>query len=75
MGAAVVHRHLEACQPAAHRWDVLKLEPPLTITAGEIDDLVDTLVTVLDEYRDVPRFVADVTRRLGRQFLAGWAFP
>ena len=63
------------CQPAAHRWDVLKLEPPLTITAGEIDDLVDTLVTVLDEHRDVPRFVADVTRRLGRQFLAGWAFP
>ena len=63
------------CQPGAHRWDVLKLEPPLTITAGEVAELVDTLAAVLDDYRDGLRFVADVTRRLGRQFLAGWAFP
>jgi putrescine aminotransferase len=63
------------CQPAAHRWDVLKLEPPLTIAPGEVARLVDTLVEVLEAYRDVSRFVADITRRLGRQFLAGWAFP
>jgi len=63
------------CQPAAHRWDVLKLEPPLTISAGEIAGLVDALGSALDDYRDVARFVAAATRRLGRQFLAGWAFP
>jgi putrescine aminotransferase len=63
------------CQPAAHRWDVLKLEPPLTIGDGEIKQLVETLGEVLEAHRDVARFVADITRRLGRQYLAGWAFP
>ena len=63
------------CQPAALRWDVLKLEPPLTIKALEIDHIVDQVVDVLDHYRELAPLLSDVAERLGRQFLAGWKFP
>lgn len=62
------------CQPASHKWNALKLTPPLTLQAREADLLVDTVGSVLDEYRGVVPLVKDVTERLGRQFLAGWAF-
>ena len=62
------------CQPASHKWNALKLIPPLTLQAAEAELLVDAVVTVLDEYRGVTPLVKDVTERLGRQFLAGWAF-
>ncbi len=63
------------CQPAALRWDVLKLEPPLTITAEQIARVVEILGEVLDDYRDLGSLLADVTARLGRQALEGFGFP
>ncbi|MGE0489185.1 MAG: aspartate aminotransferase family protein [Vulcanimicrobiota bacterium] len=63
------------CQPAALRWDVLKLEPPLTIRAEEVERLVDEVVEVLSAYRQLAPLLRDVGKRLGRQFLAGWKFP
>lgn len=63
------------CQPAALRWDVLKLEPPLTVTKDEVDRLAGDVIAVLTGYRELPPLLADVTRRLGKQFLAGWKFP
>jgi acetylornithine/succinyldiaminopimelate/putrescine aminotransferase len=63
------------CQPAALRWDVLKLEPPLIITAAEVDGLVKDVVEVLSDYRELAPLLADVSQRLGKQFLAGWKFP
>lgn len=63
------------CQPAALRWDVLKLEPPLTVTREEADRLVAEVIGVMTGYRELPPLLSDVTRRLGKQFLAGWKFP
>ncbi|MCA9793216.1 MAG: aspartate aminotransferase family protein [Candidatus Eremiobacteraeota bacterium] len=63
------------CQPAALRWDVLKLEPPLTISPEEVERLVDEVVGVLSAYRELTPLLRDVGKRLGRQFLAGWKFP
>jgi putrescine aminotransferase len=54
------------CQPAALRWDVLMIEPPLTIREAEIARFVDTVAAIFDEYRDLPRLLADVAKRLAR---------
>ena len=62
------------CQPATQRWNVLKLTPPLTISAQEITTVVDTVVTVIDGYHSVAELLGDVTGRLGKQFLSGGAF-
>lgn len=62
------------CQPAAHRWNVLKLEPPLTVTSAHVDHLVDVVGEVLDAARDVAKLVRDITARVGRQALNRWAF-
>lgn len=63
------------CQPAALRWDVLKLEPPLTVSAEEIDQIATGVVEVLEQYRELTPLLADVAKRLGQQFLSGWSFP
>ncbi len=62
------------CQPTTHRPDVLRLEPPLTIQASEIDGLIESLCEVLAPYRSLPPLVADIARRLGMQALRGWSF-
>jgi putrescine aminotransferase len=62
------------CQPATHRWNVLKLMPPLTLSREHTQTLVDAVVGVLGEYRGVSRLMRDMSERLGRQFLAGWSF-
>jgi putrescine aminotransferase len=54
------------CQPAALRWDVLKVEPPLTIGEAEIALFVDALAGIFDEYRDLPALLGDVAKRLAR---------
>jgi len=70
-------RLLEAgfvCQPASHAWDVLKLEPPLTIEAADVDRMVDTLAGILEEYRSLPALVKDVVARLVERGARGWAW-
>jgi putrescine aminotransferase len=62
------------CQPAAHRWDILRLEPPLTVTRDEIHTVVRQIAAVLDEYRELTPLLKDAGARLGKQFLAGWKF-
>lgn len=62
------------CQPAALRWDVLKVEPPLTIEPDEVDRAVEAIGDVLDAYRRLFPLLHDLGRRLGRQFLRGWTF-
>ena len=60
------------CQPATQRWNVLKLEPPLTVSDEEIDRVVDHIAAeILGEYREALPLLKDVGRRLGRQFLEG----
>jgi putrescine aminotransferase len=62
------------CQPASQNWNVLKLEPPLTIKAPEVELVVKTVGDVLSEYQGLAPLLEDVTKRLGKQFLAGWVF-
>jgi putrescine aminotransferase len=62
------------CQPASQRWDVLRIEPPLTIRAAEVEHAVDAVAGVLGEYEGVPALLRDVAARLGRQFARGWTF-
>ena len=54
------------CQPAALRWDVLKVEPPLTIQEKETALFVDTAADIFDQYRDLPALLGDVAKRLAR---------
>jgi putrescine aminotransferase len=61
-------------QPASQQWNVLKLEPPLTVTEAEIDRVVDAVVGILAEYRDMKKLLADVGQRFGSQLLSGWSF-
>ncbi|MCE3602142.1 aspartate aminotransferase family protein [Massilia sp. P8910] len=76
-GQWVAVRLLEAgflAQPASSRWNVLRLEPPLTIGEEEIDSVVEAVGTILDDYRGIAPIVADVTRRAGAQWRDGWRF-
>ena len=62
------------CQPASHNWNVLRLEPPLTVKEAEVHQVVDSVAEVLREYQGVAPLLKDVTGRLGKQFAKGWAF-
>jgi len=76
-GQWVAVKLLEAgilAQPASSRWNVLRLEPPLTIGAGEIESVVEAVGTILDQYRGIGPIVADVTRRAGAQWRDGWRY-
>lgn len=76
-GQWVALKMLEAgvlCQPSASCWNVLRLEPPLTIADAEIDFVVETLGTVLDEYRRLMPAVVDLGGRVLKQWRGGWQF-
>jgi putrescine aminotransferase len=62
------------CQPASQQWNVLRLEPPLTVRAEQVEEAVTAVAEVLEEYRGVVPVLKDVTVRLMRQFLSGWKF-
>lgn len=62
------------CQPASHRWDVLKLEPPLCIGPAEVARAIDAVAGVLEEYEGIGPLLKDVTQRLGRQLFNGGKF-
>jgi putrescine aminotransferase len=62
------------CQPASHRWNILKLEPPLTIEPAEIEQMVTAVTEVFAEYQGIGRLLLDVTDCLQTQARRGWAF-
>jgi len=61
------------CQPASQSWNVLRLEPPLTVGAEEVDRAVAALGDILDEYRSLRRLLKDVAARMGDQLTRGWS--
>ena len=70
-------RLLEAgfvAQPASSQWNVLRIEPALTVTDDEIDRAIDAIATILGEYRDLGALLADAGARLGAQALGGFGF-
>ena len=62
------------CQPASLQWNVLRLEPPLTVKPEQVEEVITAVAAVLEEYRSIPPILWDVSGRLGKQFLAGWRF-
>ena len=62
------------CQPASSRWNVLRLEPPLTITEEEVSQVINTIGEVLDEYQSISSIIAAVTLRISSQGLQRWKF-
>lgn len=61
-------------QPASQQWNVLRLEPPLTVSDQEIDAVAGAIAEILGEYRSLPPLLKDVTARLGKQMLGGFSF-
>ncbi len=62
------------CQPASQQWNVLKLEPPLTVTAEEIERVAVAIEELLADYTDVARVLRDAGERLGTQLIGKWSF-
>ncbi len=76
-GQWIALRLLEAgvlCQPAAHDWDVLKIEPPLIAGEAELDDLADKVIAVLGESKSAARIVGAAVKRLDEQRRRQWSF-
>ena len=77
LGQWVSLKLLEAgfvCQPASQAWDVLKIEPPLTIGAVEIEAAADAIAEVLGPRRNSAKVLLEAGRRVGEQFRRKWAF-
>ncbi|WP_407739669.1 aspartate aminotransferase family protein [Hyalangium sp.] len=55
------------CQPASHRWDVLRLEPPLTVKPAQIEQVVDAMARILGNYTGLVPLLRDVVARVGEQ--------
>ncbi len=62
-------------QPCSHNHDVLKLEPPLTVSEDSVDRVADLVCELLQRYRSVAKLLKDVSLRLGGQARKGWSFP
>ena len=60
-------------QPTGHQWNVLRIEPPLTISAAEIDSAAQAIGAVLADYQSLATLIKDTTVRIGQQFSSGWA--
>ena len=52
------------CQPASHNWNILRLEPPLTLRATEARRLIDEIVHVLEENQGLPSLLGRFAGRL-----------
>jgi putrescine aminotransferase len=77
VGQWIAVRLLEAgyvVQPAAHDWDVLKLEPPLTIEEADVHAFVGALGDILDDYASAAAVVRDATVRMASRGARGFAW-
>jgi len=61
-------------QPASQAWHVLRIEPPLTITDGEIAQAVDAIGCVFDRHRSAIPVLGRSARRVVAQLLARGRF-
>ncbi len=60
------------CQPASHRWNVIRLEPPLTITGEQAETITGHIVDVLGGYGGVVRLLRDVGKHVGAKAFRDW---
>jgi putrescine aminotransferase len=62
-------------QPASLRWNVLRLEPPLVVSAAEVDRLIAAVGEVFDSYESIVPVLKDAGARVLAQSRRDWAFP
>jgi putrescine aminotransferase len=61
-------------QPASQAWDVIRIEPPLTIDRAEIAHAVETIGSVFDKYQASLPLLRHSGRRIVEQLLARGQF-
>jgi putrescine aminotransferase len=61
-------------QPASQAWEVLRIEPPLTIEPKQIEEAVDAIAAVFEEHRGVVSVFGKTTKRVAAQFASGGRF-
>lgn len=61
-------------QPASQAWQVLRIEPPLTIDQAEITRAVDVIAAVFDAHRSAAPLLGRSGRRVVEQWLARGRF-
>ena len=61
-------------QPAALRWEVLRLEPPLTIEETELDAATDALIETLRDHEGLARLALRSGARLAAQAISRGSF-
>ena len=61
-------------QPASQAWNVLRIEPPLTIDQAQIAEAVDAIAAVFDENRGLTSVLRQTTKRMATQLVSGGRF-
>ena len=61
-------------QPASQAWNVLRLEPPLTMTREHVREAIDAIGGAFDEHRSLLPLLTRATWRMGAQLISGGAF-
>jgi putrescine aminotransferase len=61
-------------QPASQAWNVLRIEPPLTMTRAHVAEALDAVAGVFDDHRSIVPLLARATWRIGAQIMSGGAF-
>jgi putrescine aminotransferase len=61
-------------QPASQAWNVLRLEPPLTVTDGEIAEALEAIGRVFDRHQSTVPLLGRSARRIVEQLLARGRF-
>ena len=52
------------CQPASQNWNVLRIEPPLTIQETDVRHAVEIIGATLDEHTSIPDLLGKTSRRI-----------
>jgi putrescine aminotransferase len=61
-------------QPASQAWNVLRIEPPLTLTREHVRESIAAIGAAFDEHRSMIPLLARATWRIGAQLVSGGAF-
>jgi 4-aminobutyrate aminotransferase-like enzyme len=61
-------------QPASQAWNIIRIEPPLTMTAAHVSEAIDAIGGAFDEHRTLTPLVARAAWRMGVQAVSRGAF-
>jgi 4-aminobutyrate aminotransferase-like enzyme len=61
-------------QPASQAWNVIRIEPPLTMTSAHVSEAMNAIGNAFDEHRSLTPLVARAAWRMGVQAVSRGAF-